>query len=76
MEKVEDQELIKKLFEIAEKVSKSFKGAEIIGVDLIKNIKTGKIYFIETNELPGIKKVHEVTGINIADKMVDYFESR
>lgn len=76
MEKVEDKALVSELFKIAEKVSNSFDGAEIIGVDLIKNSKTGEILFIESNESPGIKKVHEVTGVDIADKMVDYFESR
>jgi ribosomal protein S6--L-glutamate ligase len=75
MEKIEDEDLLSKIFEISEKVAKSFKGAEIIGVDLMMHEETGEIYFLESNELPGIKEVHEVTGINIADKMVDYFES-
>jgi RimK family alpha-L-glutamate ligase len=75
MEKIEDQDLLSKIFKISEKVSKSLEGAEIIGVDLMKHKETDEIYFIETNELPGIKMVHEITGVNIADKMVDYFES-
>ena len=75
MEKIKDKDFLSKIFKISEKVSQSFEGAEVIGVDLIKHNETGEIYFIETNELPGIKKVHDTTGVNIADKMVDYFES-
>ncbi len=75
MSDVEDVVLKQRLFNIAEKVSESFTGMDIIGVDLILGLDDDQIYFIELNELPGIKQVQEVTGVNIADKMVDYFES-
>lgn len=75
MEAVSDDDLQNKLYEIAEKVAKSFVGAEIIGVDLMEHSVTGEIYFLETNELPGIKQVSEITGFNIAEEMANYFET-
>ena len=75
MEKVEDQELLSRLYDLSEKVAKSFNGADIVGVDLIQNKKTGSLYFIEINYIPGIKKVKEVTGVDVVEYMVDYFEN-
>jgi ribosomal protein S6--L-glutamate ligase len=75
MEEIKDEKLISRLYDIAEKVADSFDGADMVGIDLIKNTENDDIYFIELNEIPGIKKIYDVTGISVANKMVDFFES-
>lgn len=75
MEKIADEKLLAQLYALAEKVTASFIGADIVGVDLMQDSQTGKLYFIEINYIPGIKQVQEVTGVDVAELMVDYFES-
>lgn len=45
----------------------------ICGVDIITDYLTGIDYIIEQNSNPGLK-IQEVTGVNIASKIVDFLE--
>ncbi len=75
MESIDDGELRSKLFEMAEGIIALFDNADVFGVDLMQDMNTGEINFIELNEFPGIKDVKEVTGVDIADETAKYFES-
>jgi glutathione synthase/RimK-type ligase-like ATP-grasp enzyme len=75
MEKVKDIDLLKTLYEKAEEVIKVFPGAEVVGLDFIVSKKSGEPYFLEANLSPWTRNIEEITGVNIGEKMVDYFES-
>jgi len=61
------------LVSIAEKISKVTR-TEIAGVDIMVNKETGKPYVLEVNHGPQFAGIEKATGINIAAKIVDYFE--
>lgn len=61
---------IQKLAEKASEVTKT----EIAGVDIIIHKKTGKFYLLEVNPGPQFLGIEKYTGINIAEKIVKYFE--
>lgn len=48
-------------------------GNEICGLDIIKY--KGKYWVIEANRSPQFKALSEKTGIDVADKIIEYFES-
>lgn len=74
MEKISDKKLERRLFKLSEKISSHFKDLELPGVDLMVNKESGEIYFLEINATPGLKDVEKVTGVNVADEFVRYFE--
>ncbi len=55
--------------DISLKVTESVKG-EIIGVDLIE--KDGSMYVQELNHVPQFRGVTEVSGVNVASKIINY----
>ncbi|MDD3647250.1 MAG: ATP-grasp domain-containing protein [Candidatus Dojkabacteria bacterium] len=72
--KVTDKELSKRLMEMAEKVTPLF-NLEIAGIDIIKSKNTDELYFIESNSIPQWQGFKATTGINVAGKIIDYFEN-
>lgn len=62
---------IKKLAEIEAKTT----GTEIAGVDVIINKDTGKPYILEVNANPQFEGLEKYTGVNVAQKIIEYFET-
>jgi len=60
---------------IAEKLS-TLNETEIAGVDIIRHKDTGRFYVLEINRGPQFRGLEESTGINVAGKMIEYFESK
>lgn len=58
---------------LAEKASR-LTGFEIAGVDIIIDKNTGKPYILEVNYGPGFKGLEKYTGLNVAGKIIEYFE--
>lgn len=59
------------LIEIAEKAAKIVNN-EICGLDIIE--KNGKFYIIEANRAPQFRAFSEKTGINVAEKILNYVQ--
>lgn len=57
--------------ETAEKAARVL-GVEVAGTDLVRDIKTGKVYIIEVNEAPQFKVFEKRTKINAARKILEY----
>jgi len=74
-QKIDDTELLSKLFYLGEIVSREFIGAENVGIDFIKHKKTGEIYFLEINSLPFIEKKENI-GFDVANELALYLERR
>jgi len=72
-ENVTDESLKPKLFNFAQKASKIL-NIEIGGFDFIRSKVDGQLYMIETNSIPQWEGFSKTTGINVAGKILDYFE--
>lgn len=59
--------------EIAEKISRILK-VEIAGVDIMLDKNTNNPYILEVNLGPQFKGLEKYTGINVAGKIISYFE--
>lgn len=59
--------------EIAERASEVTK-TEIAGVDVMISKKDGKPYILEVNPGPQFMGLEKYTGVNVAGKIVEYFE--
>lgn len=57
--------------QIAQKASE-FMGLEVAGVDLLRGAKG--IYLLEVNANPGLEFVSKASGVNVADRVVEYLE--
>ena len=62
-----------KIKEIAEKLAKLIR-AEIAGVDIMLDANTGKPYVLEINHGPQFLGIESLAGINVAEKIIEYFE--
>ncbi|MBU0976345.1 MAG: RimK family alpha-L-glutamate ligase [Patescibacteria group bacterium] len=71
--KVADEDFSKRLIEMAEKITPLL-NLEIAGIDIMKSQDTGELYFIESNSIPQWEGFKATTGINVAGKIIDYFE--
>ena len=49
-------------------------GLEIAGVDMVRSNTGPKI--LEINSSPGLEGIEGATGINIAEKMIEYLEKK
>jgi len=58
---------------MAEKISEVMR-AEIAGVDIIVNSKTGVPHIIEVNRGPQFAGLEKYTGVNAAGEIIKYFE--
>jgi len=70
-ERVTDKEIIKKLSRLAEKAARVLK-LEIAGFDFIQS--NNQLYFIEANTIVQWQGFKKTTGINVAEKIIDYFQ--
>ncbi len=68
-----DLEKNQQLKEIAEKVAKAT-GVEIAGVDIMLHKYTKTPYVLEVNPGPQFRGMETLTGVNVAEKIVKYFE--
>jgi RimK family alpha-L-glutamate ligase len=59
------------LINLAEKVSRITK-IEILGIDFIQSKTTKSYYLMETNGIPQWQGFKKTTGINVAEKIIDY----
>lgn len=66
-------ELSGELKKLALRIAK-ISGNDICGIDLINH--KGKYYSIEANRSPQFRAFSEVTGINVAEKIIKYLEDR
>ena len=57
--------------ETAERASRVL-GVEVAGTDLVRDIKTGKIYIIEVSEAPQFKVFEKRTKVNAAKAILEY----
>jgi glutathione synthase/RimK-type ligase-like ATP-grasp enzyme len=55
----------------AEKACKAL-GVEVAGVDLVKDVNTGKVYIVEVNEAPQYVVFEKRTGKNAVKRVVEY----
>lgn len=69
-EKIELDEKLKNLAIGAMRISDN----EICGLDFIKH--HGRYYLIEANRSPQFRAFSEITGINVAEKIINYLEER
>jgi len=60
---------------IAEKAAEVMK-TEIAGVDIIIHQETSKPYILEINPSPQFEGFEKYTGVNAAEKIIEYFEER
>lgn len=74
MQNVEKGDLYNELSKIANKATQVL-NLQISGIDIIQSKKNGKLYFIESNENPGWKQVQEITGTDISEATINYYES-
>jgi ribosomal protein S6--L-glutamate ligase len=63
------------IVELAERVVK-MKQVDIAGVDIVRHKKTGELFVIEINPNPGFDYIEDITGISVAEKIIDMFERR
>lgn len=69
-----DLEKYPKVREIAEKLSEVTR-TEIAGVDIMLHKETGEPYILEINPGPQFLGIEKFTGLNVAGKIIEYFES-
>lgn len=62
-----------KIRELAERVSEVTK-TEIAGVDIMINKVTGELNILEVNPGPQFEGLEKYTGVNAAEKIIEYFE--
>ncbi len=77
--KISDSSLIKKLFLLAEKITKEFEGADNVGVDFIRDKKSGEIYFLEINSTPWLEDKKDVgydTAMELAIFLADLAKNK
>lgn len=60
-----------KLISLSKKVAELI-GIEILGVDIIRCQKSKKYYVLETNGIPQWQGFKKTTGIDVAEKIIDY----
>lgn len=71
----EDPEVLAVIGRMAAKAAE-VSGLEYAGVDIIREKGTGRYYLLETNIAAGWSNFTPVTGVNIAEKVLDWFEAR
>jgi ribosomal protein S6--L-glutamate ligase len=49
-------------------------GLEVAGVDMVRSNSGAKI--LEVNSSPGLEGIESASGINIADKMIEFMENK
>ncbi|EKE21219.1 MAG: hypothetical protein ACD_7C00309G0002 [uncultured bacterium] len=69
--KVTDKKLESKLFQIASQVAATF-NLGFCGVDVIKDINSGELFFLELNTVPQWEGFQKSTGINVARELLLY----
>lgn len=57
--------------ETAEKAARVL-GVEVAGTDLVRDVKTGKVYIVEVNEAPQFKVFEKRTKVNAPRKILEY----
>jgi len=70
--KGEPLEVTPKLAELAHRADAAV-GAGIAGVDLLPG-RDGKLYVLEVNAVPGWRALSRVTGVDVAEKVLQYVE--
>ncbi len=70
---VEDEKLKIALFKIATQVAATF-NLGFCGIDVIQDKDSGELYFLELNTVPQWEGFQKATGINVAQKILDYCE--
>ncbi len=70
-EVVSNEKLLTEFEKIALSVASMFK-LSLCGIDIIQDLKNGKLYFMEVNTNPEWKGFQQATGINVAEKIIDY----
>lgn len=68
---VEDKNMRVKLFEIAAQVA-ALSNLGFCGIDIIQDEINGELYFLELNTVPQWEGFQKCTGINIAEKILQY----
>ncbi len=63
------------LVKIAEGASREL-GIEVAGVDIIVHKESGKPYLLEVNSGPQILGIEKYTKVNVAGKIIEYFEKK
>lgn len=72
----EDEAVLGTVSDLAVKVAKAL-GEEYAGVDIIREKATGRYFVLESNAGAGwMNRFTEVTGVNIGDKVIDWFEAK
>lgn len=59
------------VIDVARQVNKGM-GDDLQGIDIIRGRKNGELYVIDVNPAPSYAVSEEITGINIAGKIVEY----
>lgn len=70
-----DLEANPRVKEIAEELSELTK-TEIAGVDIMINKETNEPYILEINPAPQFAGLEKFTGVNAAEKIIEYFERK
>ena len=73
-ENVADKNLKQELIEIAEHAA-GVLDLEFVGIDVIKSENTGELFLIESNSIPQWQGFQDTTGINVAEKIINYFST-
>ncbi len=71
---VTDEKLRTELFEISAQIASSL-NLGFCGVDIIQDKNTKKLYFLELNTVPQWQGFQKCTGINVAQKLIEYVQS-
>ena len=69
--RVDNEKLESKLFEIAAQVAATF-NLGFCGVDIIKNKRTGELFFLELNTVPQWEGFQKCTKVNVARELLLY----
>ena len=70
---VDDGAMKTELFKIATQVAAVF-NLGFCGIDVIQDKDSGELYFLELNTVPQWEGFQKATGINVAQKILDYCE--
>lgn len=74
--KEEDEEILRTVGDLAVAAAKAL-NEEYAGVDIVREKATGRYYVLESNAGAGwMNHFTEVTGVNIGDKVIDWFEEK
>lgn len=74
--KEEDPEIIEQVYDIAVRAA-AVSGLDYAGIDVIRDDETGNFYVLETNVCGGWQNGYsQTTGVNVANKMMEWFLDR